>query len=85
MHLHGHVFEVTKINGRPVRDGAMHDTVLVLPHTSLSVQFDSNNPGNWMLHCHMLYHQESGMMTIINYAGFRDSGADSGVKSTYFD
>jgi FtsP/CotA-like multicopper oxidase with cupredoxin domain len=70
MHLHGHVFEVTKINGQPINDGALHDTVLVLPHTSLSVQFDSNNMGNWMLHCHMLYHQESGMMTIIHYVGF---------------
>ena len=70
IHLHGHVFEVTKINGHPIKDGAMRDTALVLPHTSLSVQFDSNNIGNWMLHCHMLYHQESGMMTIINYTGF---------------
>jgi FtsP/CotA-like multicopper oxidase with cupredoxin domain len=70
MHLHGHVFEVTKINGQPIKDGAMHDTVLVLPHTSLSVQFDSDNIGNWMLHCHMLYHQESGMMSMTHYAGF---------------
>lgn len=70
MHLHGHVFEVTKINGQPIKDGAMHDTVLVLPHTSLSVQFDSDSIGNWMLHCHMLYHQESGMMSMIHYAGF---------------
>ncbi len=73
MHLHGHVFEVTKINGQPITDGAMRDTVLVLPHTSLSVQFDSNNIGNWMLHCHMLYHQESGMMTIIHYAEVKGS------------
>ncbi len=49
MHLHGHVFEVTKISGQPVKDGGMRDTVL---------------------HCHMLYHQASGMMTVIHYAGF---------------
>lgn len=71
MHLHGHVFEITKINGQSVKNGALRDTVLVLPHTSVNVQFDSDNPGNWMLHCHMLYHQESGMMTIINYAGIK--------------
>jgi FtsP/CotA-like multicopper oxidase with cupredoxin domain len=77
MHLHGHVFEVTKINGQAIEDGAMRDTVLVLPHTSVNVQFDSNNVGNWMLHCHMLYHQESGMMTFINYAGFKKPAMDS--------
>lgn len=52
---------MTKINGQPIKDGAMHDT---------GVQFDSNNVGNWMLHCHTLYLQGSGMMTIIHYAGF---------------
>ncbi len=71
MHLHGHVFEISKINGQTIKDGAMRDTVLVLPHTSVNVEFDSNNPGNWMLHCHMLYHQESGMMTVINYVGIK--------------
>lgn len=69
MHLHGHVFEVTEINGKKFTDGAMRDTVLVLPHATVKVQFDSDNPGNWMMHCHMLYHQASGMMTLVNYQG----------------
>ena len=69
MHLHGHVFEVTEIDGKPLKQGAMRDTVLVLPNSTVKVQFDADNPGNWMMHCHMLYHQESGMMTIVNYDG----------------
>lgn len=69
MHLHGHVFEVTEIDGKTIKDGAMHDTVLVLPNSTVKVQFDTDNPGNWMMHCHMLYHQEGGMMTLVNYKG----------------
>ena len=68
MHLHGHEFEVTEIDGKRLKQGAMRDTVLVLPNSIVKVQFDANNPGNWMMHCHMLYHQASGMMTIVNYA-----------------
>lgn len=71
MHLHGHVFEVTEIDGKPIKNGALRDTVLVLPKSTVKVQFDTNNPGNWMMHCHMLYHQESGMMTIVNYKGVK--------------
>ena len=69
MHLHGHVFEVTEIDGKKISDGLLHDTVLVLPKSTVKVQFDSDNPGNWMMHCHMLYHQEGGMMTLVNYKG----------------
>jgi FtsP/CotA-like multicopper oxidase with cupredoxin domain len=70
MHIHGHVFEVTKINGIPVNNGPLRDTVLVFPGTSVTVQFDANNPGNWLLHCHMIYHQAAGMMTLVDYKNY---------------
>ncbi len=69
MHLHGHVFQVTEINGKKI-NGAMRDTVNVLPNSTVTVQFDANNPGIWMLHCHVLYHEMGGMMTTVNYEGF---------------
>lgn len=69
MHLHGHVFQVTEINGRKI-NGPMRDTVNVLPNSTVKVQFDANNPGIWMLHCHVLYHVMGGMMTTVNYEGF---------------
>ncbi|HUX79842.1 MAG TPA: multicopper oxidase domain-containing protein, partial [Alphaproteobacteria bacterium] len=70
MHFHGHTFEVTEIDGKPLNDGPMRDTVLVLPHSTVKIQFDSSNSGNWLLHCHLAYHQEAGMMTYANYKGF---------------
>lgn len=69
MHLHGHVFQVTEIDGKKI-NGAMRDTVNILPNSIVKVQFDANNPGAWMLHCHVLYHEMGGMMTTLNYEGF---------------
>ena len=42
MHLHGHSFQVIEINGKPL-NGALRDTVLVPPKTSVTVAFDANN------------------------------------------
>lgn len=69
MHLHGHVFQVTAINGKSI-NGAMRDTVLVMPNSTIAIQFEANNPGVWPLHCHILYHLEAGMFTVLRYDGF---------------
>jgi FtsP/CotA-like multicopper oxidase with cupredoxin domain len=71
MHLHGHVFQVTEIDGQSF-SGATRDTVLVTPRQTVKVQFDAAYPGYWMLHCHILYHQAAGMMTVLQYEGFED-------------
>ena len=63
MHLHGHTFAVTGLNS----EGARKDTTIVLPHRKLVLDFDADNPGLWMLHCHNQYHSESGMMTVLGY------------------
>lgn len=63
LHLHGHTFALTGLDGL----GARKDTSIVLPHRKLVVDFDADNPGLWMLHCHNQYHSESGMMTILGY------------------
>jgi FtsP/CotA-like multicopper oxidase with cupredoxin domain len=41
--------------------------VLVLPMQTVEVDFDADNPGQWLTHCHNLYHGESGMMTVTSY------------------
>ncbi len=70
MHLHGHVFQIKAINETPF-EGAIRDTVLVTPNSTLTIQFDANNPGVWPLHCHLLYHAESGMFTVVRYKDFQ--------------
>ena len=68
IHLHGHVFQVIAIDGRPMQ-GAVRDTVLVMPMGRVRIAFDADNPGRWPLHCHNLYHMVTGMMTEFRYQG----------------
>ncbi|MDF2982533.1 MAG: multicopper oxidase family protein [Devosia sp.] len=66
MHLHGHHFQVVAIDGQRFA-GAMRDTVLVPPMRSVTVAVDADNPGQWALHCHHLYHMATGMMSTFGY------------------
>ncbi|MBA0049086.1 multicopper oxidase family protein [Mycobacteroides sp. LB1] len=64
MHLHGHTFAVRDSNGG---FRARKDTVLVAPMKTVQVDFDADNPGQWLTHCHNIYHGESGMMAVVSY------------------
>jgi FtsP/CotA-like multicopper oxidase with cupredoxin domain len=57
IHLHGHTFAVVGDNGPLARK----DTVLVPPKQTVQVDFDTDNPGKWIIHCHNTYHLEGGM------------------------
>jgi len=65
MHLHGHAFRVISRNGRPTRHREWQDTVLMAPDERVEVAFVADNPGDWMLHCHILEHQDGGMMAVV--------------------
>jgi FtsP/CotA-like multicopper oxidase with cupredoxin domain len=60
MHVHGHTFAVAG-------GGARKDTVIVRPHETVTVDLDATNPGQWMTHCHNIYHAETGMMINLAY------------------
>lgn len=63
MHLHGHTFEVLRARG----SGPRKDTVLVPPKRTVEVDFDTDNPGRWIVHCHNDYHLDGGMATFFDY------------------
>lgn len=63
MHLHGHTFGLVG----STRPGARKDTVIVLPGQRRAVEFDTDNPGQWAMHCHNAYHAEAGMITTLSY------------------
>jgi FtsP/CotA-like multicopper oxidase with cupredoxin domain len=65
IHLHGHSFRVITRNGKPTRYREWRDTVLIPPRERAEIAFAADNPGDWMFHCHILDHQEGGMMSII--------------------
>ncbi|GLI03476.1 multicopper oxidase family protein [Phytohabitans aurantiacus] len=61
IHLHGHTFAVGSTAG------PRKDTVNVLVEETVSVLFKADNPGLWVLHCHNVYHAESGMTAALGY------------------
>lgn len=65
-HLHGFRFQVLDRNGVPERDRRWKDTVNVPKHETVRfiVHFDAN-PGRWMFHCHILDHEDHGMMGLL--------------------
>jgi FtsP/CotA-like multicopper oxidase with cupredoxin domain len=68
MHPHGHSFRVLARDGQPTRRREWQDTILLAPRGQADIAFVADNPGDWMFHCHMLEHQDGGMMGIIRVA-----------------
>lgn len=68
MHLHGHSFQVIRRNGRPTLYKEWQDTVLMAPNETAEIALVADNPGDWMFHCHILEHQEGGMMAVVRVA-----------------
>lgn len=62
MHLHGHHFQERLADGSL---GPLRDTILMDRGETRSIVFRADNPGDWLLHCHMLSHQKAGMKTWI--------------------
>lgn len=67
MHLHGHFFRVVNPQGD---HAPLKHTVDVAPMTTTVIEFENNEPGDWLFHCHLLYHMESGMVRLIHYEDF---------------
>ena len=70
MHLHGHFFRVLTSQGAL---SPLKHTVDVPPHGERTIEFYANEPGEWMLHCHNLYHMKAGMARVVKYSSFTPS------------
>ena len=65
-HLHTNRFQVMSRNGQAVRERAWKDTVLVPTGESATIRIAFNDfPGKTVYHCHILDHEDLGMMGII--------------------
>ncbi|WP_207790371.1 multicopper oxidase domain-containing protein [Sandaracinobacter neustonicus] len=60
MHLHGMFFEIE--NGQPADRLPEKNVIAVAPGRTQSVLLTADEPGEWPLHCHLLFHMDSGMM-----------------------
>ncbi|RPF22730.1 FtsP/CotA-like multicopper oxidase with cupredoxin domain [Myceligenerans xiligouense] len=60
VHLHGHTYQ-------HAGGGPRKDTSILLPGKRIALDFDADNPGRWLTHCHNLYHGEAQMMGVVAY------------------
>lgn len=64
IHLHGFFFRVLQSNKRKITPH-WADTALVKPDETIRVAFKADTKGLWLLHCHILEHQKTGMTGFI--------------------
>jgi FtsP/CotA-like multicopper oxidase with cupredoxin domain len=87
MHLHGHTFYITGTEGGRIPETAWWpgNTVLVGVAQARNVEFVADNPGDWMLHCHLPHHMMNSMASqagpMTRMAGFPDGKGPRGDDS----
>lgn len=75
-HLHGHQFQVLErpASGKGVYTGKgrnfptipmRRDTVAVNANSYVVIRFQANNPGVWLLHCHIEWHVIMGLTATV--------------------
>jgi suppressor of ftsI len=62
IHIHGQRFLVLALNGVPNENLVWKDTFLLPVGWTADLLVEMSNPGDWMIHCHISEHLESGMM-----------------------
>jgi FtsP/CotA-like multicopper oxidase with cupredoxin domain len=65
IHMHGHTFWVTGTEGGRIPESAWipGNNVLVGVAQVREFEFIANNPGDWMMHCHMFHHMMNHMVS----------------------
>ncbi|MFS8039184.1 multicopper oxidase family protein [Xanthobacter sp. AM11] len=61
MHLHGHVFRVLSSSRKTGIPPYLADTVMTEPNETVEIAFRATS-GNWVFHCHILEHMDTGLM-----------------------
>ncbi|KAJ5908539.1 hypothetical protein N7495_001221 [Penicillium taxi] len=95
-HLHGHEFQVLQrsavdggyftgqyvnVSQTPVR----RDTIMVQNHGHVVLRFRADNPGVWLLHCHIEWHVEAGLMATIIEAPETFPGTQHAPPKSHYD
>lgn len=69
MHFHGHWFIFR--NGHGEYDPLLH-TINIPPGATVVADVDADVSGQWLFHCHLLYHMMSGMARVFQYSTLLD-------------
>lgn len=66
LHIHGQRFLVLEQDGVTNDNLVWKDTVLLPTGSTTDILLELSNPGQWMVHCHIAEHLESGMKFVFN-------------------
>lgn len=63
-HVHGLQFRILSRNGNPpaAYEAGWKDTILVVPGEMVEIEIEFSQKGVFMMHCHILEHEDNGMM-----------------------
>ena len=70
IHLHGHDFAIVAQSSKPYWDSFVvikqdnpprRDVALLPANGYLIIAFKSDNPGSWLMHCHIAWHASAGL------------------------
>ena len=83
IHIHGPHFKVVATDGGPIPEGAQQREVTVhIPTGSTrTMEWHATEPGDWVMHCHMLHHVMTQMgHTFGNLIGVNTKGVDDKIN-----
>ncbi len=63
IHIHGQRFLVLSTNGQKNQNLVWKDTTLIQTGDTVELLVQMDNPGDWVIHCHIPEHMEAGMMS----------------------
>jgi FtsP/CotA-like multicopper oxidase with cupredoxin domain len=77
IHLHGHTWVVTGTEGGRVPEAAWvpGNTEIIGVAQARTMELVANNPGDWMLHCHLPHHMMNAMASRVGPLTQRPAGA----------
>jgi hypothetical protein len=84
IHLHGYAFKIIGTDGGWAQDRSKllpETTVLVQVGSAKVIEFEADNPGDWLFHCHMTHHTMNQMgHDLPNMVGVDAEGVDEEIR-----
>lgn len=65
-HIHVNDFQLVEMDGKPVKGISPQDNVSIPPNSSIKVRMRFTDfTGKFVFHCHILFHEDHGMMAVV--------------------
>ncbi|MBA2598517.1 MAG: multicopper oxidase family protein, partial [Chloroflexia bacterium] len=69
-HIHVNDFQVVSVNGQPYNAASLQDVVILPANGEVVIRAPfMDYAGKFVYHCHILFHEDHGMMAVVEVAG----------------